>query len=183
MTKNQLIETLKRLDIGLERFTVSHKNYSKLWEEAFELVVSYLSPVLEGARIIHIGSTAIPQCIAKPILDIAIEYSHRSNFKTEIAALEMLGFTSKGAYGVEGREFFTFYSDDERFDFIHLHAFKTNHHHLLNHLTFKDALMSQPSLVNDYNALKHHLVEQGISRKDYPEAKTEFVQSVLNTNP
>jgi GrpB-like predicted nucleotidyltransferase (UPF0157 family) len=179
MDKIDLIKNLETLEIGLERFTVSHKLNSGSWAEAFNLARLYIRPALSNANIIHIGSTAIPNCIAKPILDIAIEYSVDSSFERERTGLVSLGFTSKGAYGIEGREFFTFYREDELFDYIHIHAFPKDHPHLLNHLTFKEALLHNSALVDQYNELKTDLVAQGISRKDYPDAKTDFVLSVL----
>ena len=179
MDKIELIKKLETMGIGLERFTVSHTLNSGSWSEAFELVCGYIRPALSDANIIHIGSTAIPNCIAKPILDIAIEYSVDSSFERERTELVSLGFTSKGAYGIEGREFFTFYREGELFDYVHIHAFPIGHPHLLNHLTFKKALLNNSALVNQYNELKADLVAQGISRKDYPDAKTDFVLSVL----
>ncbi len=75
MDKTELIKRLEELGIGLERFTVQLTDYVHKWSEAYELIVSVIAPSLSGVTIYHIGSTAIPGSIAKPIIDIGIAYN------------------------------------------------------------------------------------------------------------
>ncbi len=182
MNKNNLISVLEELSIGLRRFTVQHEHYSEQWAEAFKLVSAEISPLLGDAQVYHIGSTAIPGCIAKPILDIGIGYHQGADFAQQTQSLVELGFTSKGAYGVEGRSFFTFYNDEETFDYIHIHAYKEQDPKLLAHIAFRDAHLADASLVEKYNELKIDLVSRGVSRQDYPAAKTAYITEVLD-NP
>ncbi|UZD56645.1 GrpB family protein [Shewanella algae] len=180
MNKQELIIELERLNIGLKRFTVSHEKYNDSWAEAFRLVLEFIKPCIKDCEVIHIGSTAIPGSIAKPILDIVITFEHSSGFISETKCLERLGFTSKGAYGVKGREFFTFYNRELTYDYIHIHAFPDSHPKKIAHIEFLNAHLANSSLVEEYNALKQGLVKQGISREDYPEAKTSYVEKVLS---
>ncbi len=78
MDKTQLIKRLEELGIGLERFTVQLTDYVHKWSEAYELIVSVIAPNFNGVTIYHIGSTAIPGSIAKPIIDI-----YRINLKMQ----------------------------------------------------------------------------------------------------
>ena len=68
------IETLERLSLGLKRKTVELIDYTPDWPKAFAYVEKKLQKVLSHSdfQIEHIGSTAIPGCIAKPVLDILI---------------------------------------------------------------------------------------------------------------
>ena len=118
--------------------------------------------------------------MAKPIIDIGIAYDENSAFEQQILALSSLGFTSKGEYGVEGRSFFTYYNNDESVDYIHIHAYKRGDSKLKKHLQFRDAHIQNPELRIEYNALKQGLVASGVSRQDYPLAKTAYIQKVLS---
>ncbi|CAE6907931.1 hypothetical protein ACOMICROBIO_LKFPLAJE_01859 [Vibrio sp. B1FIG11] len=108
MDKSELIKRLEELGVGLERFTVQLTDYVHTWSAAYDLIVSAIAPNLGGVAIYHIGSTAIPGSIAKPIIDIGIAYNDNLTLKQNILALESLGFTCKGEQGVEGRCFFTY---------------------------------------------------------------------------
>ena len=177
--KRDLISELEKLNIGLRRFTVGLKPFTERWVEAFNLVAGVIEPCLQGAKVFHIGSTAIPGSIAKPILDIGVAYSSSTDFEAETACLVSLGFTSKGEYGIEGRSFFTYYNDEKTYDYIHIHAFREAHPKHLAHLDFLHAHLADPSLVKKYNELKMGLVSSGVKRKDYPEAKNGYVEGVL----
>ncbi|MET2947714.1 GrpB family protein [Vibrio owensii] len=180
MDKTELIKRLEELGIGLERFTVQLTDYVHKWSEAYELIVSVIAPSLSGVTIYHIGSTAIPGSIAKPIIDIGIAYNDTLTLQQNILALESLGFTCKGEQGVEGRCFFTYYSDNERFDYIHVHAYKKGDSKLRRHIQFRDAHIQNRELLIEYNALKQGLVANGVSRQDYPESKAAYIQRILS---
>ncbi|EKO3844390.1 GrpB family protein [Vibrio sp. MMH1-50] len=180
MDKTQLIKRLEELGIGLERFTVQLTDYVHKWSEAYDLIVSVIAPNLNGVTIYHIGSTAIPGSIAKPIIDIGIAYNDTLTFKQNILVLESLGFTCKGEQGVEGRCFFTYYNDNERFDYIHVHAYKQGDSKLRKHIQFRDAHIQNQELLIEYNSLKQGLVASGVSRQDYPAAKAAYIQRILS---
>ncbi|BBL90500.1 hypothetical protein VroAM7_31530 [Vibrio rotiferianus] len=180
MNKAELIEQLEELNVGLKRFTVDLVRQSDSWTKAFELINSVIAAHLNGATVHHIGSTAIPGALAKPIIDIGIAYDSDSTFEQEKHALKALGFTSKGEHGVKGRLFFTFYNHDESFDYIHIHAYKRGDKNLSKHIGFRDAHIHDAELVVEYNTLKHDLVEGGVCRQDYPRAKTAYIEKVLS---
>ena len=180
MNKAELIKRFEELNVGLERFTVQLTDYTHTWSEAYELIVSVIAPHLRGVTVYHIGSTAIPGSIAKPIIDIGIAYNDNSIFKQQVLALESLGFTCKGEQGVEGRCFFTYYNDDESFDYIHVHAYKRGDSKLREHIQFRDAHIQTQELLIEYNVLKQGLVASGVSRQDYPEAKAAYIQRILS---
>ncbi len=181
MDKSALIQTLSKFKIGLQRGTVSLLDYTHQWHQAFIFIKEYIRPSVENAEIIHIGSTAIPGSKAKPILDLLIVHDPTSNFSEQAYLLTIQGFINKGAYGFEGRTYLTLNDDSLSHSFVHIHAYPKAHEHVQRLLTFKRILQDHPDLVRQYSQEKLHLIQQGINRKDYPEAKTPFVERILNT--
>jgi len=127
----------------------------------------------------HVGSTSIPGCLAKPILDLLVIHSQNLDFQQEAQALEALGFTHKGAYGIEGRNYFNFYNVDKTWDYTHIHAYPEGHIDIATKRAFRNALRNKPELREEYNEMKTRLIAQGVSRKDYPYAKSPFILKVL----
>lgn len=84
-----------------------HK-YQKEWESNFlkikEVIEKEVSP--RDIQIEHIGSTAVKNLDAKPIIDIDIVYSKAETFEEIGRALESLGYYHNGNQNIEGREDF-----------------------------------------------------------------------------
>ena len=179
MDGDTLAVRLERFGIGLERGALALSAYSLEWAEAFQFVEQTIRPAIGDARVWHVGSTAIPGCMAKPILDLCIGYDDSTDFISETRGLEALGFTSLGEHGIPGRSYFCLFDAEERISYIHIHAYAGDHDEVEAHVAFRDALRRDADTVAAYNALKRELIASGISRKDYPEAKTDFIRSVL----
>lgn len=179
MQKEQIIKKLESLRIGLKRGTVSVVPFHEEWKAAFNLVNDFIKPATRNAELFHIGSTAIPGCLAKPILDILVVYEPFTDFKQKTEALVRLGFTNKGERGIAGRSFFTFYNAAETMDYIHLHAYPQGHKDVAEKMMFVSELLKDKSKVKAYKQLKLSLIESGISREDYPGAKTDFIRCIL----
>ena len=90
-----------------------------------------------------------------------------------------MGHRYKGAYGIEGRHFFTLYNEDETFDYLHVHAFHRGHAHVAQLLQFRDSLRENEALRDEYSDLKRALQTAGVSRQDYPDAKSEFIRKAV----
>ncbi|KEJ94847.1 hypothetical protein SUH3_23990 [Pseudosulfitobacter pseudonitzschiae] len=122
----------------------------------------------------HIGSTAVSEIQAKPVLDIAL----RSTEDAQIAAaLVKLGYVDRGIRS--GRLFIRSRDDDVRTHNLHL-----NHPDDLNcidQITFRNALRSEPKLRTQFAALKQSLVRSlgDRGRGQYGDGETDFVKSVL----
>ncbi len=78
------------------------------WHSAFAtesaLVASALGENLVAIH--HIGSTAIPQIDAKPIIDLLGEVQDLLAVDRQSSALESLGYEVMGEFGIPGRRFF-----------------------------------------------------------------------------
>ena len=121
----------------------------------------------------HIGSTAIPGILAKPIIDILCEVRSFELLDGATRRIESLGYTAMGAFGIEGRRYFR-KDDAERRRTHHLHVFEAGLLHIERHLAFRDYLRSHPEKAREYSALKEALMNSGVP---YQDGKDAFVKA------
>ncbi len=78
------------------------------WEAIFELEKDRLKHLFGDlvVEVYHIGSTAIPNIYAKPIIDILIEVKNIEKVDKFNSGMKQLGYIPKGEYGIPGRRFF-----------------------------------------------------------------------------
>jgi len=83
------------------------EKYNTAWPSWFEQIKSRLQVQLQGIfhTIEHVGSTAIPGMVAKPIIDIDIVIEPGS-FPRVRDHLAMIGYTHQGDQGISGWEVF-----------------------------------------------------------------------------
>jgi GrpB-like predicted nucleotidyltransferase (UPF0157 family) len=161
------------------------------WKVEFENLKSVLYSLLESYEvdIQHVGSTAIPNVFAKPILDIDIILDDKSLLDGISERLEKNGYTNKGDKGISGR--FAFRQNSEWTPKTNNHK-KWQEHHLYvcysdslalkNHLLLRDALLNDKRLAEQYSMLKFNLANQeGMTREKYTKQKTDFIITVLTT--
>ena len=165
------------------------ETYQHQWKVEFEQLRQVISELLKGisATIEHVGSTAIPGMIAKPILDIDIIPEHKESLAEISKKLERAGYRSKGDQGIPGRfafrqnnQFTPVTEQEIKWMSHHLYVCYANSLALKNHLLFRDALLNDEQLVQNYHQLKKDLLaEKGMTRETYNKRKTEFILSVL----
>jgi GrpB-like predicted nucleotidyltransferase (UPF0157 family) len=147
--------------------------YDRGWPAAFEGERARLAPLLEGAEIHHIGSTAVPGLAAKPIIDmIAVVDS----FELPIARLVAdAGYQYPRAFNatLTKRRFLCYPRADWRTHHMHL---IDDPDELTRYLRFRDRLRADPELARQYETLKRELAERHRhDREAYTEGKSEFV--------
>jgi GrpB-like predicted nucleotidyltransferase (UPF0157 family) len=126
----------------------------------------------------HIGSTAIKNISAKPIIDIAIE--NENSTTASIQALEELGYVHKGNTDLPERYYLT--KGSPRTHQIHMYYNKGNRF-LKEHLAFRDYLRT-----NDIDRIRYEQLKIKLAtiycndRIAYAEAKSDFVKEILQKN-
>jgi GrpB-like predicted nucleotidyltransferase (UPF0157 family) len=163
------------------------------WASEFaELEAIYMKALGDLAlRIEHVGSTAIPDLLAKPILDIDIVMQNYSVFSQIVNALELLGYEHHGDQGISQREVFkpkgtTAPVAASRKTFMphHLYVCPASSPELRRHICFRGVLRARPDLRRQYEAMKISIAHcAGGDRRLYAEIKErecrEFVERVL----
>jgi GrpB-like predicted nucleotidyltransferase (UPF0157 family) len=125
--------------------------------------------------IAHIGSTALPELPAKPVIDIAAQVADPQD-ATVLAFLEQQGYRHHGEYGLAGRSFYTRGEPP----CYHLHVVRTGSPHWTAWLRFRDALLADPVLRRAYGDEKVRLAQQCANdRHRYTREKSGFIQRVL----
>src|SRR5262245_27284730 len=91
--------------LGLERGTVRLVAADAAWPGAYRLEVDRLSACLEQAHLPallfeHVGSTAIPGLVAKPIIDFMAGCDARVDPRIYFATFREVGYEHRGPQGV-----------------------------------------------------------------------------------
>lgn len=134
-------------------------------------LLSDCSPVIH-----HIGSTAIPDIKAKPIVDILVEITHNENLSCLRNTMENAGYIcmSSSSNRLSFNKGYTPAGYAERVFHIHIHLKGDN-----DEIIFRDYLRKNPNVAHEYELLKMSLLpEYSRDRDKYTEAKTEFVRRV-----
>jgi GrpB-like predicted nucleotidyltransferase (UPF0157 family) len=136
--------------------------YNLEWDTAFEEIKEQLKKVFLGIKIefSHIGSTSIPGCSAKPIVDILGTTPDVLEIDAFNQAMSSIGFKAFGEYGMKQRRFF---QKREGFP-VNLHIFEETDPEVKRHLRFCDYLKSHPEKIEEYSLLKQRFL--GLNLRD-----------------
>ena len=145
-------------------------------------------------RVEHVGSTAVPNLRAKPILDIDIVMPRYDVFPDIVTRLQRLGYTHNGDQGIREREAFKpldnlapYALPPRKWMSHHLYVCPANSLELRRHLIFRDALRARGDLRREYEKRKLDVaLRSGGDWKVYAQIKEiecrDFVESVLTAN-
>ncbi|MGN8026736.1 GrpB family protein [Microbacterium sp. 22242] len=148
------------------------------WAHAFRREASMLRALLAGRidAVEHIGSTAIPALLAKPIIDLAA----RAASATDPFALGPPLADSGYRPHTDGPKSHAVYvrSSGERRTHI-LHVFTTEQWTHCNQRLFRDRLLRDATARSRYQALKESLVDH-TDGKSYTAAKRALITELVN---
>ena len=165
--------------LGLDSGVVRVVAYDPLWPELFVAETARIRRLLGPSLPIaleHMGSTAIPGCAAKPVLDVLGGYPAGGDVRHYVTALGAAGYEHRGEQGIPGREFFRRGNPRS----YHLHLATEQGQFWRDHLAFRDALRASDELRDAYVALKLELARRFPNdREAYIDGKTAFVRDVI----
>jgi GrpB-like predicted nucleotidyltransferase (UPF0157 family) len=136
----------------------------------------------------HVGSTAVPGLLAKPIIDIDLVIRSRDDLPRVARQLAALGYRHVGDRGVPSREAFDRDGADDvprdgsgrQWAAHHLYTCASGSRELRRHLAFRDWLRSNRETVVEYGKLKERLAGLYPHDRDaYSDAKTGFIEAIL----
>jgi GrpB-like predicted nucleotidyltransferase (UPF0157 family) len=166
--------------ICLERGIVRLVPYDPGWVLLFKEEKARLSRALGewALDIQHVGSTAIPGGVAKPIIDISIAVESFEAAFACVKPMEDLGYVYAGENGIPRRHYFVKRNPATTH---HIHMFEITSDQWRDHILFRDYMRSHPEAVQAYTDLKLQLLEQfPMNREAYTEGKAEFIHYVIN---
>ena len=152
--------------------------YDPQWPVAFEAEAARLSGIKALVRVHHMGSTAVPGLLAKPVIDLLAEATTLDAVGGATARLEGLGYETMGEYGIAGRRYFRRH-DTTGARTHHLHIYRVGSPQIERHLMLRDYLRAHPARAAAYADFKSAILKgeagQGLS---YAAAKVDFVEGL-----
>jgi GrpB-like predicted nucleotidyltransferase (UPF0157 family) len=152
--------------------------YNPEWANIFSVAANEIKLILKEncIQIHHIGSTAIPNIYAKPIVDVLPVVKDISLVDSLNHEFEKLGYVCMGEYGISGRRFY-WKSKTKRT--LNIHLFEEGAPELKRNLLFKDFMLEHDDYAQAYSLLKQSLAE--VFPRDienYVNGKSSFVQMI-----
>lgn len=167
--------------IGLRRHTVQVVDHDPAWA-SFAADVCRRIREAGGDLIVdiqHVGSTAVPDLPAKPILDLAAAVTTLDVIPELIERLAASGYIYRGDGADRGGHLFVWESEPG-VRTIHLHIVTQDDIQWTNYIRFRDLLRRNPYLRAEYAELKHDLQARfPDDRESYTDAKRDFILGVL----
>ncbi|MCF6768195.1 GrpB family protein [Thiotrichales bacterium 19S11-10] len=156
-------------------FLVDHQaNWQRDYENESEKIKEILSSLLVDIH--HIGSTAIHDIPAKPIIDIMPIVKDINLVDQFNDQLKGLGYIPMGEYGIKNRRFF-WKSEEKRTH--HIHIFEVGNNEIERHIKFRDFLNQNKNYAYAYGEIKSNLASE-FSRDivNYVAGKSSFIEYI-----
>jgi GrpB-like predicted nucleotidyltransferase (UPF0157 family) len=151
------------------------------WTASCESMVDEIRAALgrDAVGVEHVGSTAVPGLLAKPICDVAVATAADADRERIVATLERLGFEFRGDAGDQGGLIFVL-ETRPRHRVAHVHVVDHDDPQWVRYLAFRDLLKANVRVREEYADLKRTLAEQFAGdRKAYTAGKVAFVDAAL----
>ena len=167
--------------IGLKRGTVELLPHESEWEDVAAETIMLLKALLDDVAIDiqHVGSTAIQNVCAKPIIDIAVGVRKLDSIKPYIELLGKNGIIFRKE-DVKEQLLFVIGDFEEEFRTHHIHVVEWNSVAWNNYINFRDFLNSFPKYAKEYDDLKKLLaLKFAHNRESYTAGKHELINKIL----
>lgn len=167
--------------LGLNRYTVQVVKHHPDWAALAASACREIQLAAGGliASLQHVGSTAVPDLPAKPILDIAAGIRTPEVVPELLELMPAIGYLYCGDDGTEGGHLFVKESSPD-VRTIHVHVVEHNGTQWRNYLLFRNLLRQDSGIRQQYAALKQELGKQFHNdRKSYTASKHDFIRGIL----
>jgi len=165
----------------IEIVAVELHPHSPLWAQMASAETARLKTAL-GEMLItvhHIGSTAIPGIMAKPIVDMMPLVSDLAALDAKEEAVRALGYKWYGEFGLLGRRYCSLTDPSSGRRLFQLHCYRIDDPQIARHLAFRDYLRARPALAREYEAEK--IRAAGVVSHDvnaYNDEKNDWIKRV-----
>ncbi|MBA2116280.1 GrpB family protein [Bremerella alba] len=130
--------------------------------------------------VVHpIGSTAIPEIHAKPIVDLMPVVGNLQQFDRNQSKIEQLGFRWWGELGLPGRRYCTKNDPATMVRLVQLHCYEQGSPEIVRHVAFRDYLCRHPRLARQYEQMKTECqLQHPNDSHAYSECKSKWIQRI-----
>ena len=158
---------------------VSLRDYDPDWPARFEseavLLGQAIGPWISGG-VNHVGSTAVPGLVAKPVIDIMVGVADLESSRPCIDILGGLDYCY-APHRADVMHWFCKPSPARRTH--HLHLVTTGSQRFTDVLAFRDYLRAHPDAAREYGDLKRNLAAQhSHDRSAYTDGKSAMVAAI-----
>lgn len=173
-------ETGLGLEYGTVRLVRSDPRWSSLAQALAASIRSALSDVATDVQ--HIGSSAVPGLLAKPIIDLAIGVVHGVDVSQLVEPMADLGWIYRGDGGANGGWVFVMEGTPWH-RVAHAHGVEADGGQWRRYVEFRDLLLRSPTARQAYTEAKQRLAEAHPREAGrYMEGKGAIVQGLLTGN-
>lgn len=153
--------------------------YNAAWPSQFQMASQQIQQALGDncLTIHHVGSTAVPGLWAKPIIDMIPVVKDIYVVKESNAAMEKLGYTVKGEYGMLFRRYFQRVTP---FPACNVHVYEQGSGEVERLVLFRDFLIQHADYRQQYADLKKKLSEEINDITQYTLAKDALIKEIDN---
>ena len=152
-------------------------SYDEQWPKLYTLEAQRMAEELPADVVIeHIGSTAVPGLLAKPIIDMMIGMEPHHNHQRVRSVLVTIGYEDMGEAGVPGRVYFRRRATAAFNAALVVHGGSL----WVANLALRDFLRENPDAAREYADSKRSALESGIrTLLAYSEYKSAVVTGLI----
>ena len=171
-------------DFGVSDGSVRLVEHSAEWSRQFvqlhRELVELLGDLADGVE--HVGSTAVPGLVAKPMVDVAVGLHDLDDVAAAGDRLTGAGFDFRGDFGEDGGVIYAQGPADGRTAMLHLVEF--GGFQWKRYLRFRDALRADPEMRRRYDELKRELAARHPDdRLAYLAGKARLIRGIVPAGP
>lgn len=167
--------------LGLKRGTVILEPHNDEWELCAKETIIDLKRILgvDAIDIQHVGSTAIKNIVAKPIIDIVVGVNDFLSVLKHKEELSNAGIIFRGE-DLERQLLFVIGDFEKDTRSHHIHVVKWNEKEWINYINFRDYLNANSNAAFEYSKLKEELIQDySNDRIHYTKGKTKMIDELL----
>jgi GrpB-like predicted nucleotidyltransferase (UPF0157 family) len=153
-------DELEAIGLGLDKGVVRLVAAEAAWSLAAASLIEHIGRALgrSAVTIEHIGSTAVPGLLTKPIIDVAVRLVPEASIELVVELLETAGWEYRGDAGDAGGLVFVL-STRPNYRVAHLHAIPHDDAQWRRYLAFRERLRADSQARSDYETVKRQLAE------------------------
>lgn len=166
---------------GVKRNKVTLFPHNNEWDKEYQAVRKEIEEVWRDnlLDIQHVGSTAITNIYAKPILDVAVRLDSIEQMDSQ--ALARHGYEYIGPQNARGSYHLFVMRSDEGLSLRHIHCYGKNEKEFFQLVGFRDYLNEHAEAAKQYEDLKKTLASDfPEDRVAYTKGKEEFIKGIYH---